>query len=91
MYTRYQGNATRISKALQSRPIPPREALIQWVEYVANNDVSHLKSEETGMPWYQYYLIDVISFLAFCIYCMFSICKYLLAWCCCKNEKEKTE
>ncbi|EDV26582.1 uncharacterized protein TRIADDRAFT_54723 [Trichoplax adhaerens] len=46
----YKGNATRISRSIQSRPIPPREALVQWIEYIHHNDVSHLKPVELNMP-----------------------------------------
>ncbi|RDD36760.1 UDP-glucuronosyltransferase 2B37 [Trichoplax sp. H2] len=85
----YKGNMSRISKSIQSRPISPREALVQWVEYIANNDVSHLKPVGLGMPWYQYYLLDVISFLVFCLYCIYKIFKYLLCWCCCSKNEDK--
>ncbi|RDD36758.1 UDP-glucuronosyltransferase 2B33, partial [Trichoplax sp. H2] len=74
----YKENAIRISKRMQSRPKPPSEALVQWIEYVTHNDVSHLKPEGLDMPWYQYYLVDVIVSSVFCIYSIFKICKYLL-------------
>ncbi|EDV26580.1 uncharacterized protein TRIADDRAFT_13360, partial [Trichoplax adhaerens] len=66
-------NAIRISKRMQSRPKPPSEALVQWIEYVTHNDVSHLKPEGLDMPWYQYYLVDVIVSSVFCIYSIFKI------------------
>lgn len=39
----------------------PIETAMYWTEYVIRHKgAPHLQSAAVGMPWYQYYLIDVI-------------------------------
>lgn len=38
----------------------PMDTAIYWTEYVIRHKgAPHLRSTAVGMPWYQYYLIDV--------------------------------
>lgn len=42
----------------------PLDTAIYWVEYVARHKGAHfMKTGAVGMPFYQYYLLDVIAFL----------------------------
>lgn len=40
------------------------ERAVWWTEYVLrHNGAKHLRSAAVDMPWYQYFLLDVIAFL----------------------------
>lgn len=42
----------------------PLDTAIYWVEYVARHKGAHfMKTAAVGMPFYQYYLLDVIAFI----------------------------
>ncbi|XP_044255719.1 UDP-glucosyltransferase 2-like [Tribolium madens] len=61
----YKKNAEQISKQFKDRPLSPLDTAIFWVEYVIrHNGAPQLRSAGADLPWYQYYLIDVVVILA---------------------------
>lgn len=63
--------------------MPPLETAIYWVEYVARHKGAHfMKTAAVNMPFYQYYLLDVIAFiiavLAVFFYLLYFTLKYLV-------------
>lgn len=63
--------------------MPPLETAIYWVEYVARHKGAHfMKTAAVNMPFYQYYLLDVIAFiiavLSLFFYLLYLTMKYLL-------------
>ncbi|XP_057668109.1 UDP-glycosyltransferase UGT5-like [Diorhabda carinulata] len=87
---KYSENVKRRSEILRDRPIPPLDLAIYWIEYVAKyKQVSHLRVYGTNLPWYQYYLIDVILFWNFVfimsVYIVFKLFKRI----CCASKKDK--
>ncbi|XP_065208652.1 UDP-glucosyltransferase 2-like [Planococcus citri] len=60
----YRENIKKLSNIFKDRPLNPQDTLIYWVNYVLRHkDVSYLKPTGSKLPFYQYLLLDVISFL----------------------------
>ncbi|CAH1153878.1 unnamed protein product [Phaedon cochleariae] len=61
---KYRENAKRRSMIFHDRPMKPMDAAVYWVEYVIRHKgARHLRVDGLDMPWYQYFLVDVIAFL----------------------------
>lgn len=58
-------NAQALSARFRDRPLSPMDTAIYWIEHVARHKgADHMRSPATNMPFYQYFLLDVIAFLA---------------------------
>ena len=54
----------RISQLMKDSPRIPLEKTGDWIEYVLRHGgARHLRAQVFNIPWYQYYLLDVIAFL----------------------------
>ncbi|CAH0563742.1 unnamed protein product [Brassicogethes aeneus] len=61
---RYKKTALKLSKILKDQPMMGVEKAVWWVEYVIrHNGAHHLRSGFVDMPFYQYYLLDVMGFI----------------------------
>lgn len=62
-----------MSETFRDRPMPPLETAIYW-EYVARHKGAHfMKTAAVNMPFYQYYLLDVIAFIITIIFSFFYV------------------
>lgn len=53
-----------MSNIFHDRPISTLDKAVYWVEYVIRHKgAHHLRSPAVDLPWYQYYLLDVIAFI----------------------------
>lgn len=44
--------------------MPPLDTAMYWIDYVIRHKGAHfMKTAAVGMPFYQYYLLDVIAFI----------------------------
>jgi len=69
---RYKQKAKELSEAFRDRPLSPLETAVYWTEYVIRHKgAPHLRFAAVGMPWYQYYLIDVLVVVFLCITTIF--------------------
>ncbi|PFX14788.1 UDP-glucuronosyltransferase 1-2-like [Stylophora pistillata] len=60
----FKKNAMRISRLMKDSPRTPLEKAGDWIEYVhRHSGAQHLRAQVFNIPWYQYYLLDVIAFL----------------------------
>uniref|UniRef100_W8ASC2 UDP-glucuronosyltransferase 2B15 n=1 Tax=Ceratitis capitata TaxID=7213 RepID=W8ASC2_CERCA len=60
----YRNNIKRISNIFHDRPLNARETAVYWIEYVIRHKgAPHLRAAGMDMPWYQFYLLDVIAFV----------------------------
>ena len=71
---------------MKDTPRTPLEKAGDWIEYLLRHGgAQHLRAQVFNIPWYQYYLLDVIAFLvalaAFFVMvvrwtcgCMFRVC-----------------
>ncbi|XP_050519783.1 UDP-glucosyltransferase 2-like isoform X2 [Daktulosphaira vitifoliae] len=79
---KYSENAKRVSAIFRDKPMSAVDKAIYWVEYVIRHNGAHnLKTAAVHLPWYQYYLIDVIvlmmSIVVIIIYFVSLMCKCL--------------
>ncbi|KAK4872334.1 hypothetical protein RN001_014363 [Aquatica leii] len=61
---KYLSTITRLSDLADDQPMTSLERAVWWIEYVIrHNGTTHLRSPALDIPWYQYYLLDVIGVL----------------------------
>ena len=83
----------RISSLLKDRPRSPLQETCDWIEYVLRHGgARHLRAQVFNIPWYQYYLLDVIAFLVamvtFVVMVVRLICSCLGRFCCKKDSNK---
>lgn len=87
----------RISSLLKDRRRPPLQETCDWIEYVLRHGgAKHLRPQVFNIPWYQYFLLDVISFLVVVVTLIVVTirltCRSLCRLCCKrKGTKKKKE
>ncbi|XP_044749803.1 UDP-glycosyltransferase UGT5-like [Coccinella septempunctata] len=71
----YKENTAKIEKLMNDIPMEGLDKAIWWIEYVIRHKgARHLRSPSLDIPWYQYFLLDVIAFIALVL----SISMYIL-------------
>lgn len=71
-------NCELASKIFKDRPKSALEEAVYWTEYVMRyNGAPHLRTKGSLLPWYQYYLIDVLS-IAFTVIVIILTTIYLI-------------
>lgn len=79
MFNSYRQKAKELSEAFRDRPMSPLETAVYWTEYVIRHKgAPHLRSAAVGMPWYQYYLIDVLVVISLSAATVISLLYYLI-------------
>lgn len=98
IFYRYAINAKTASNVFKDRPMTPAQSVVYWTEYVLRHKgAPHLKSHAINLTWYQYYLLDVISFtiilISVIIFAILKIlkCIYKCISKCYHNVKAKIE
>ena len=87
----------RISKLMKDSPRTSLEKTGDWIEYVLRHGgAQHLRAQVFNIPWYQYYLLDVITFLVAVVILVVMVirltCKCICHKCCRpNNDKTKKE
>ena len=87
----------RISSLLKDRRRTPLQEACDWIEYVLRHGgAKHLRPQVFNIPWYQYYLLDVIAFLValvtVIVVAIWLTCRCLYRLCCkSKGMKPKRE
>jgi len=77
-YERFSENVKRMSSIFHDRSMSAMDTAIYWVEYVIRNKgAHHLRSAAVDLTWYQYYLLDVITFLAIILLFFILICYFV--------------
>ena len=86
-----------ISGLLKDRRQTSLQEICEWIEYVLRHGgARHLRAEVFNIPWYQYYLLDVMAFLVAIVTLVVTvirlICRCLCRVCCRKGDtKPKAE
>jgi len=94
---RFKEEAMRISRLMKDSPQTPLEKTGDWIEYVLRHGgARHLRPQVFNIPWYQYYLLDVMAFLvtvvALVVMVIRLLCRCLCRLCCGKgSNKTKKE
>ncbi|KAL9957663.1 hypothetical protein ACROYT_G034586 [Oculina patagonica] len=92
---RFKTKAMHISGLLKDRRRTPLQETCDWIEYVLRHGgARHLRAQVFNIPWYQYYLLDVMAFLV-AIVTLFVMVIRLACRClcrvCCKKDDSKTK
>ncbi|KAL9957657.1 hypothetical protein ACROYT_G034580 [Oculina patagonica] len=90
---RFKTRAMNISRLLRDHPRTPLQETCDWIEYVLRHGgARHLRAQVFNIPWYQYYLLDVVAFLV-AIVTMVVVVIRLACEClcrvCCKRGDDK--
>lgn len=68
-----------MSAIFKDRPMSALDTAVYWVEYVIRHrGAHHLRSAAVDLPWYQFYLLDVIAFIMFVIVSFVFVCSYII-------------
>nr|ATN96049.1 UDP-glucuronosyl transferase 344B7 [Myzus persicae] len=95
---KYMKNAKTAQKIFRDRPMSPASLVVYWTEYVLRHKgAPHLTSHAINLPWYQYYLLDLITLILVFIFVVFfvsyrifkSVSKYFSIFS--RNIKSKSE
>ena len=84
-----------ISDLLKDRRQTPLQETCDWIEYVLRHGgAQHLRAQVLNIPWYQYYLLDVLAFLV-AIVTLVVMAMGLMYRCmchvCCKTSNSKAK
>ena len=96
-FFRFKAKAIHISGLIKDRKRTPLQETGDWIEYVLRHGgARHLRAQVFNIPWYQYYLLDVIAFLVamvtFVVMVIRLTCNCICRLCCKKDsDKAKKE
>ncbi|KAH8314128.1 hypothetical protein KR067_013421, partial [Drosophila pandora] len=63
---KYRINMKEASRVYRNRPLSAMDTAIYWIEYViTHRGAPHLVANGVQLPWYQFYLLDVIGLVFF--------------------------
>ncbi|PSN34572.1 UDP-glucuronosyltransferase 2B18, partial [Blattella germanica] len=76
---RYKENMDKFSALSKDESRSSLEKIVWWTEYVLrHNGTKHLRSAALDLTWYQYLLLDVMSFVIFIVLIIISILYYCI-------------
>nr|AVT42224.1 UDP-glucuronosyltransferase 40AE2 [Lissorhoptrus oryzophilus] len=85
---KYTENVKRRSRLFHDRPMKPMDVARYWVDYVIRHKgADHLKVAGRKMPWYQYFMVDVVLFLAVAFVLVLKVIKFVLVRICCSAKR----
>ncbi|XP_078344951.1 2-hydroxyacylsphingosine 1-beta-galactosyltransferase-like [Oculina patagonica] len=90
---RFKMDAMRISRLMKDSPRTPVEKTGDWIEYVLRHGgARHLRAQVFNIPWYQYYLLDVMAFLVAIVTLVVMVirlaCRCMCRVCCKKGDSK---
>ena len=82
-----------ISGLLKDHRRTPLQEACDWIEYVLRHGgARHLRAQVLDIPWYQYYLLDVIAFIVAMATMVVMVigfaCRGLCRLCCRKGDSK---
>ncbi|XP_020604253.1 2-hydroxyacylsphingosine 1-beta-galactosyltransferase-like [Orbicella faveolata] len=92
---RFKSKAMHISGLLKDRRRTPLQETCDWIEYVLRHGgARHFRPQVLDIPWYQYYLLDVIAFIvaiATMVVVVIRLACRCLCRVCCRKGDSKTK
>ncbi|XP_078350006.1 UDP-glucuronosyltransferase 2C1-like [Oculina patagonica] len=93
---RFKTKAMHISGLLKDRRQTPLQKTGDWIEYVLRHGgARHLRAQVFDIPWYQYYLLDVLAFIVAIVTLAVMVirlaCRCLCRVCCKKGGRKTKE
>ena len=90
---KYKEAIQRASNILKDNPMDPTETATYWLEHVMKFGGSHLRSHGVNMPWYQYFMFDIMLLLVVVLhvigYISFIIVSKVIRTMFCSKKKSK--
>ncbi|KAI8515626.1 UDP-glucuronosyltransferase 2A1 [Branchiostoma belcheri] len=90
----YRENAKKVSSHLRDQPQSPMERAVWWIEHVIQHGgLPHLRSRAAELPFYQYYLLDVIALIVAVLSAALLSCCKCCSFACgvCKSSKKNAK
>ena len=88
---KYKKNAKKASAIFRSLP-PPKDSVIFWVDHVLKFGSDHLRPPYLDMPFYQFFLIDVLALfllvIVMVLLSMYAFCKCCFDFCIQRNKEK---
>ncbi|XP_071991073.1 UDP-glucuronosyltransferase 3A1-like [Engystomops pustulosus] len=90
----YKTAAMKQSVIMRSRPFPPDQQLLGWVEHIIRSGGGgHLRPYSYQQPWYQQLLLDIILFIFSCvaliIYIIVKLIRFLIHLLCSRKKQKQ--
>ena len=87
----YEVNTKKRSAILRDIE-PPVNTMVKWIEHVMTHGGEHLHSHAVDMPWYQYWMLDVLSLIIIVIVLIIVPAIWIARkLCCCQKKKYKQQ
>nr|QIK00369.1 UDP-glycosyltransferase [Xylotrechus quadripes] len=87
---KYRKNVQARSRIMKDREVTPLQTAVYWVEYVIrHNGAEHLRVAYLDLAWYQFYLLDVITFIAVVLFIALILLKKTISYVC-RRKSDKT-
>lgn len=94
---KYKEKIKEISGLIRDRPMRSLDRVVWWIEYVIRHKgTPYFRPAVVDMPWYEYFLLDVIAFLLViitsAILLIYATAKYIIGRfrCTAASKKQKT-
>ena len=88
---RYMERAKEVSRIFKDNPIHPMDEAMYWMEYVIQHKgAKHLKSKAVNMPFYQYFMLDIIALCVGVILLIFTTISTVFKLICCRESSNVT-
>ena len=76
---RYKVSINEIADLVEDQQISGLDRIMWWTEYLLKHkNVEHLKNPSLGVPYYQYYFLDIFAFIFVALYLLHISVKTLL-------------
>ncbi|XP_037537401.1 UDP-glucuronosyltransferase 1A1-like [Nematolebias whitei] len=90
--TRYKENVQKLAALHNDRPVDPLDLSVYWTEYVMKHKgAKHLKAAVRDLHWFQYFCLDVITFLAATVLLSVTLTVKCLKFCFGKLNRKKKQ
>ncbi|CAH1245046.1 UGT2B4 [Branchiostoma lanceolatum] len=87
----YKEKADQVSTHLRDQPQSPMERAAWWIEHVIKHGgLPHLRSRAIELPFYQYYLLDVIALIVVAFTAVLLSCWKCCSFACGMYKRENT-
>ncbi|XP_050503699.1 UDP-glycosyltransferase UGT5-like [Diabrotica virgifera virgifera] len=89
---KYTENAKLRSRLMHDRIVKPMDTAVYWVEYVVRNKgAPHLRVGAVNMPFYKYFLLDVIALFVLAFSIVLTIVYMTCKMICCSRKTKKSK
>ncbi|XP_071505032.1 LOW QUALITY PROTEIN: UDP-glucuronosyltransferase 2C1-like [Diadema antillarum] len=88
---KYKTNMARAAAIMKDQPVPPRDAVVFWVEHVLKFGGDHLRLRAADLNFIQHNSLDVLAFLLVILLLEIYIIKWIVCRCCCSRSKKTTK